>query len=114
MEKREGMGLNPNKANLGQKKRSISSHHKTIYPSAAGKEETSHTLFLKVKERRIEMEKNFTPEKYGMVICPLCGGKGFLIKQSGQINVTARRVCTKCEGFGAIKKEEKVFRSLEN
>ena len=114
MEKRGGMGLNPNKANLDQKRGSSFSHHKTIYHSAGGNEETSHTLFLKVKERRIEMDKNFTPEKYGMVICPLCDGRGFLIQQSGQINVTARRVCTKCGGFGAIKKEEEVFRSLEN
>ena len=52
------------------------------------------------------MDKNFAPEKYGMVICPLCNGKGFLIKGSDQINVALRRPCTKCGGFGAIKKEE--------
>jgi hypothetical protein len=34
------------------------------------------------------MDKNFAPEKYGMVTCPLCSGKGFLLKGSDQINVT--------------------------
>ncbi|MBS3918611.1 MAG: hypothetical protein KG012_06955 [Deltaproteobacteria bacterium] len=57
------------------------------------------------------MDKNFAPEKYGMLICPLCSGKGFLIKDSDQINVTLRRVCTKCGGFGATKKEEEAFES---
>jgi DnaJ-class molecular chaperone len=60
------------------------------------------------------MDKDFVPEKYGMVICPLCGGRGFLIKQSDQIKVTLRKVCTKCGGFGAIKKEEEIFKSPSN
>lgn len=60
------------------------------------------------------MDKKFAPEKYGMVICIICGGKGFLIKVSDRINVTLRRVCTKCGGFGAIKNEEETFGSLEN
>ncbi len=60
------------------------------------------------------MYKEFVPEKYGMVLCPLCNGKGFLIKQSGQTNMTSRSVCTKCGGFGAIKKEGVAFRSVEN
>jgi len=60
------------------------------------------------------MDKNFTPEKYGMMTCPLCSGKGFLIKEFDQIDVTLRRVCTKCGGFGAIKNEEETFRSMEN
>jgi len=60
------------------------------------------------------MDKNLAPEKYGMVICPLCDGKGFLIKDSDQMNITLRRVCTKCGGFGAIKKEEEVFGNLGN
>jgi len=55
------------------------------------------------------MNKNFAPEKYGMVICPLCSGKGFLTGDSNQINVSVRGVCTKCGGFGAIKKEEETF-----
>jgi len=61
---------------------------------------------------RFEMNKVFFPEKYGMVICPLCNGKGFLIKQSGRVNVTPRSVCTRCGGFGAVKKEEEVFRNV--
>jgi DnaJ-class molecular chaperone len=60
------------------------------------------------------MDKKFAPEKYGMVICPLCSGKGFLLKGSDQINVRLRRVCTECGGFGAIKKEERTFGSLGN
>ena len=55
------------------------------------------------------MNKNFAPEKYGMVICPLCSGKGFLARDCNQINVSVRGVCTKCGGFGAIKKEEETF-----
>jgi len=49
-----------------------------------------------------------------MVICPLCGGKGFLIKFSEQVDVTLRKVCIKCGGFGAIRKEEEAFKSLGN
>jgi DnaJ-class molecular chaperone len=60
------------------------------------------------------MEKDFVPEKYGMVICPLCNGKGFLNKSSDPIDVFARSVCIKCGGFGAIRKEEGDLRSLEN
>ncbi len=60
------------------------------------------------------MDKNLIPEKYGMVICPLCSGKGLLIKNSDQMNITLRRVCTKCGGFGAIKEKEETFGSLGN
>jgi DnaJ-class molecular chaperone len=57
------------------------------------------------------MGKDSVPEKYGMVICPLCSGRGFLIKPSDQINMTIRRVCAQCGGFGAIKKEEEMFKT---
>jgi DnaJ-class molecular chaperone len=60
------------------------------------------------------MDKDFVPEKYGMVICPLCGGKGFLTKFPEQVKVTLRKVCIKCGGFGALRKEEEVFESLGN
>jgi len=60
------------------------------------------------------MNKDFVPEKYGMVICPLCGGKGFSIKFSEQVDVTLRKVCIKCGGFGAVRKEKEVFKSLGN
>ena len=60
------------------------------------------------------MNKDFVPEKYGMVICPLCGGKGFLIKFPQQVKVTVRKVCIKCGGFGAVRKEEEAFKSLGN
>jgi DnaJ-class molecular chaperone len=74
-------------------------------------------LYITISENqggRIEMDKDFVLEKYGMVICPLCGGKGFLIKFSERVNVTLRKVCIKCGGFGAVKKEAEVFKSLGN
>ena len=89
-------------------------HIKRQTDSAIGKENASQAVFLKIKEGRIEMDKNFAPGKYGMVICPLCDGKGFLIKGSEGTEVSVRKVCIKCGGFGAIKREEKVFRSLGN
>ena len=55
------------------------------------------------------MDKNFAPEKYGMVICPLCNGKGFLIKESPHTNVLLKTACTKCGGFGSVKKEEETL-----
>jgi len=58
--------------------------------------------------------KIFAPKKYGMVICPVCDGKGFLIKSSGLIDNFSRSVCAKWGGFGAIKKDEKVLESLGN
>ena len=65
-------------------------------------------------KRRSEMTKDCVPEKYGMVICPRCGGRGFLIKSADRINVVLRRVCATCGGFGAIKKEEDVSCSPGN
>ena len=60
------------------------------------------------------MDKDFVPEKYGMVLCPRCSGRGVLIKDSEGTGVSVRKVCIKCGGFGAIKKEEKVFGSPGN
>jgi DnaJ-class molecular chaperone len=69
---------------------------------------------LKIKGKDIAMNKNFNPQRYGMVVCPLCNGKGFLIMDNEKRDVSVRRVCVKCGGFGAIKKEEEVFKSLGN
>ena len=60
------------------------------------------------------MDKHFAPGTYGMVICPLCDGKGFLIKDSEGTGVFVRNVCVKCGGFGAIKEEEEVLGSPGN
>jgi DnaJ-class molecular chaperone len=60
------------------------------------------------------MDKKFAPEKYGMMICPLCRGKRVLIKVSDQPQVMLRRVCTECGGFGAIRKEEETFENVRN
>jgi len=50
------------------------------------------------KRRKINLNKTFDPEKYGMLLCPLCDGKGFIINPE-------RKCCPKCGGFGLIKKE---------
>jgi len=42
--------------------------------------------------------KTFDPEKYGMLFCPLCDGKRFIINPK-------RKCCPKCGGFGLTKKE---------
>jgi DnaJ-class molecular chaperone len=42
--------------------------------------------------------KIFEPEKYGMVICPSCNGKGY-------IQTPKRQCCPKCGGFKFVKKE---------
>ncbi len=43
-------------------------------------------------------KKIFNPEKYGMVICVSCYGHGY-------IQNPKRQCCSKCGGFGFIKKE---------
>ena len=44
--------------------------------------------------------KTFDPEKYSMILCPVCYGHGFIEYHEG------RNVCSKCGGFGFIKKED--------
>jgi len=53
------------------------------------------------KGKKTAMDKSFNPEKYGMAVCPLCEGKGKLLKNPHDFNV-----CTRCGGFGLIKKEK--------
>jgi uncharacterized OB-fold protein len=48
---------------------------------------------------RLIRNKNFNPEKYGMVVCPVCKGIGY-------VQNPRRRCCPKCEGFSFIKKEK--------
>jgi DnaJ-class molecular chaperone len=47
------------------------------------------------------MDKIFDPEKYGMVFCPDCEGKGKLPN-----NPDGFLVCSRCGGSGAIRKED--------
>jgi len=54
--------------------------------------------------KRTDMGKTFDPEKYEMMFCPVCKGKGKLLN-SGDGFV----VCEKCGGFGMVKKENGVF-----
>ncbi len=44
--------------------------------------------------------KKFSPEKYNMVLCPVCDGKGKVPKSPKGFEV-----CTRCGGFGFTKKE---------
>ncbi len=49
------------------------------------------------------MAKKFDPEKYGMLLCPICDGHGRI----QFLNHVA--VCQNCGGFGFIKKEGETF-----
>jgi DnaJ-class molecular chaperone len=60
------------------------------------------------------MNKDFNPRRYGMVTYPLCNGTGLLIMDTEKMSLSARTVCVKCGGFGAIKKEEEIFKSPSN
>jgi DnaJ-class molecular chaperone len=48
------------------------------------------------------MKKNFDPEKYGMMFCTDCKGKGKLPR-----NPEGFDVCSRCGGSGVIKKMKK-------
>jgi len=50
------------------------------------------------KVKKIREHKSFDPQRYGMVLCPLCKGKGFIINPK-------RKCCQRCGGFGFIKTE---------
>jgi DnaJ-class molecular chaperone len=54
------------------------------------------------------MEKPYSPEKYGLVICRECNGIGKLPK-----NPKGVKVCEKCGGFGFIKNEETPVKKWE-
>jgi len=43
--------------------------------------------------------KKIDPEKYGMVVCPVCKGNGYVQNPN-------RQCCPKCGAFGFIKKEK--------
>ena len=54
------------------------------------------------------MNITFDSEKIGMLLCPLCNGKGFAINPK-------RKRCPKCGGFGLIREEtEKDGNTLNN
>ncbi len=52
------------------------------------------------KNEKAIRNKNFDPEKYGMIVCPCCDGNGYVRKNP------KRLPCPKCGGFGFIVKEE--------
>ncbi len=45
-------------------------------------------------------EKSSSPDRYEMVLCPVCDGKGKIPKHPDEL-----KVCPKCGGFGLINKE---------
>jgi hypothetical protein len=49
------------------------------------------------------MDKKFNPEKYGMVVCPVCDRYGRIRFPDGV------KGYQKCGGFGFIKKEGETF-----
>jgi DnaJ-class molecular chaperone len=51
-----------------------------------------------LSSRRKMDKKIFQPEKYGMVICPRCSGKGHIQNHK-------RLFCPICGGFGFVRKE---------
>jgi DnaJ-class molecular chaperone len=51
----------------------------------------------KNESERLIRNKNLNPEKYGMVVCPVCKGNGY-------VQDPKRQCCQKCGGFGFIKK----------
>jgi DnaJ-class molecular chaperone len=55
------------------------------------------------------MGKTFDPEKYNLVFCPVCHGKGKLPKDPDEFDV-----CKECGGFGLIKKEKGMLKEAEN
>ena len=54
------------------------------------------------KGKRTDKNKIFNPEKYGMVFCPDCKGKGKLPKDRDRSDV-----CSRCGGSGLIINEKK-------
>lgn len=54
------------------------------------------------------MEKTVDPEKYNMVLCPVCNGKGKLAKTTKDFDV-----CKECGGFGFIKKRKTAMEPKE-
>jgi DnaJ-class molecular chaperone len=54
------------------------------------------------KGKRTDKDKIFNPEKYGMLFCPDCKGKGKLPR-----NPDGSNVCSRCGGSGLVIKEKK-------
>ena len=54
-----------------------------------------------MKGKQTKVAVSFTPERYRMIFCPICSGKGYLERSHGD-----REVCRMCRGFGLIRKEK--------
>jgi DnaJ-class molecular chaperone len=53
-----------------------------------------------MRRKKEKLYKRFNPEKYKMIFCPFCRGRG---KSSNEDEGV--RVCSQCGGFGWVKKE---------
>jgi len=53
---------------------------------------------LSEKRREINLNKSFDPEKYDMLLYPLCDGKGFVINPK-------RKCCQNAEDLGLLRKK---------
>jgi DnaJ-class molecular chaperone len=51
--------------------------------------------------KKRKLYKSFNPEKYKMILCPSCGGMGKSSNGNEEVEV-----CSRCGGFGWVKKEE--------
>ncbi len=54
------------------------------------------------------MDDNFDPKRYGMLFCLKCNGSGKLLNDSDH-----PEICSKCGGFGFIKKKKESDRKKE-
>jgi hypothetical protein len=61
------------------------------------------------KGKNMTMGKIFNPEKYGMVFCPDCKGKGKLPK-----NLMALLSAQDVEAVGPLEKKRKLLKKIEN
>jgi hypothetical protein len=53
-----------------------------------------------MKGKQTKVAASFTSERYGMIFCPICSGKGYFDRGNGD-----GEVCRMCRGFGLIRKE---------
>ena len=59
--------------------------------------------------KKMTVHTSFDPEKYGMVFCPYCHGRGKFIHDALETGV-----CTVCGGFGLTKKGEEKDESRDD
>ncbi len=58
-------------------------------------------------KQKIELGRRFNPERYAMIYCPVCKGRGKLFNDVG-----GGAVCKMCGGFGLVRNEEEIKQQL--